>query len=118
MKVFGLLMVDFEDESTNQFASHDGKTRDIENLHRHNYFAQPIAIEEEETDQGFDSWSQIRPSGRLWDLCEQIGMYRREGKNRRDTSTVAIRVLRLAQFASNWNGSKKGKMKPVQQVKL
>ena len=112
------LLIDELEERNYHLDNHDGKTRDIESLHRLNYFSKPTLLQQEETDQGFDSWSQIRPSGRLWDLCEQIGMYRREGKNRRDTSTVAIRVLRLAQFASNWNGGKKGKPKPIQQVKL
>ncbi|KAH6572280.1 hypothetical protein BASA62_003494 [Batrachochytrium salamandrivorans] len=51
----------------------------------------------------FDSWYQIKPSGKLWDLCEQIGRFRREGKNRRDTNTVAVRVLRLARLASYWS---------------
>ncbi len=63
-------------------------------------------------DPQFESWTQHRPKGRLWDFCEQIGRFRREGKNRRDTSTVAIRVLRLAQLASQWNG---GKQKTSQQ---
>ncbi|KAJ1568809.1 hypothetical protein HK405_013563 [Cladochytrium tenue] len=54
-----------------------------------------------ETDQCleeeyFAPWSQYRPAGRLWDLCEQISRFRREGKNRRDTATVASRVLMLA----------------------
>eukprot|EP00842_Homolaphlyctis_polyrhiza_P000268 jgi/Hompol1/1241/HPOL_003109-RA len=53
-----------------------------------------------------DSWYRIKPSGRLWDLCESIGRYRREGKNRRDTNTVAIRVLRLARLASLWHDGK------------
>jgi hypothetical protein len=44
----------------------------------------------------------LRPTGRLWGFCEQIGRFRREGKNRRDTSTVATRVLRLARHAVNW----------------
>jgi hypothetical protein len=60
----------------------------------------------DETDIGFDSWNQHRPSGRLWDFCEHIGTFRREGKNRRDTSTVANRVLRLARFASQWKAGK------------
>ncbi|KAJ1567240.1 hypothetical protein HK405_006649 [Cladochytrium tenue] len=56
---------------------------------------------EAETDQCleeeyFAPWSQYRPAGRLWDLCEEISRFRREGKNRRDTATVASRVLMLA----------------------
>ncbi|KAJ3199272.1 hypothetical protein HDU82_000582 [Entophlyctis luteolus] len=43
-----------------------------------------------------ETWRYFVPEGRLWELCEQIGRYRREGKNRRDTATVATRVLSLA----------------------
>ncbi|RKO99400.1 hypothetical protein CXG81DRAFT_14564, partial [Caulochytrium protostelioides] len=43
-------------------------------------------------------WYLRRPHGRLWDLCENMGRFRREGKNRRDTATVSIRVLRLARM--------------------
>ncbi|KAI8924622.1 hypothetical protein BC831DRAFT_464859 [Entophlyctis helioformis] len=53
-----------------------------------------------------ESWYNVQPSGRLWELCEQIGRFRREGKNRRDTNTVAIRVLRLARMASLWHDGK------------
>ena len=62
-----------------------------------------IVLEQEAEDVEYNSWSQHRPTGKLWEFCETIGRYRREGKNRRDTSTVAIRVLRLAQLASQWN---------------
>ncbi|KAJ3104187.1 hypothetical protein HDU97_009442 [Phlyctochytrium planicorne] len=48
----------------------------------------------------FAPWHQYTPEGRLWELCEQIGRFRREGKNRRDTNTVAIRVMRLTKIAS------------------
>ncbi|CAG8484079.1 7131_t:CDS:10 [Paraglomus brasilianum] len=40
----------------------------------------------------------IEPKGKLWDLVEQIGKFRREGKNRRDNATVSFRVLRLAEI--------------------
>ncbi|KAJ3014148.1 UNVERIFIED_CONTAM: hypothetical protein HDU68_000404 [Siphonaria sp. JEL0065] len=43
-----------------------------------------------------EKWRYFSPEGRLWELCEQIGKFRREGKNRRDTATVATRVLSLA----------------------
>lgn len=39
----------------------------------------------------------IAPVGKLWELVEQIGKFRREGKNRRDNGTVSVRVLRLAE---------------------
>ncbi|KAI8909284.1 hypothetical protein DFJ77DRAFT_512992 [Powellomyces hirtus] len=58
-----------------------------------------------------DAWHNIRPDSALWDLCEQIGRFRREGKNRRDTATVAIRVLRLARIAAAWVDARKGKGK-------
>ena len=61
---------------------------------------------DEESQQGDLShaqWSRIEPRGRLWELCEQIGRFRREGKNRRDTATVANRVLRLASLAGVWS---------------
>ncbi|GES76797.1 putative acyltransferase [Rhizophagus clarus] len=40
----------------------------------------------------------IEPRGKLWDLVERIGKFRREGKNRRDNATVSSRVLRLAEI--------------------
>jgi hypothetical protein len=51
---------------------------------------------EEAMENFLESYSKHKPEGRLWDLCEHIGRFRREGKNRRDTATVASRVLRLA----------------------
>ncbi|KAI8909511.1 acyltransferase-domain-containing protein [Gorgonomyces haynaldii] len=67
------------------------------------------SVEEETEDFGFENWYKLRPKGRLWDFCEHIGRFRREGKNRRDTSTVATRVLRLARHAVNWGETKKQK---------
>jgi hypothetical protein len=67
-------------------------------------------IDQDNTDLGFQIWYKIKPTGRLWNFCENIGRYRREGKNRRDTSTVATRVLRLARHAVSW-GDKKPKTK-------
>ena len=58
---------------------------------------------DEEAAQGdlsYTQWSAIEPRGRLWEFCERLGSFRREGKNRRDTATVANRVLRLASLAS------------------
>jgi hypothetical protein len=58
---------------------------------------------DEEVAQGdlsHSQWSAIEPRGRLWEFCERLGSFRREGKNRRDTATVANRVLRLASLAS------------------
>jgi len=52
----------------------------------------------------FSDWYFHRPHGRLWDLVETIGRFRREGKNRRDNATVAIRVLRLARMVTRWKG--------------
>ncbi|RUS23116.1 hypothetical protein BC937DRAFT_92205 [Endogone sp. FLAS-F59071] len=43
----------------------------------------------------------IVPAGKLWDMVEKIGGFRREGKNRRDNATVSTRVLRLAELASH-----------------
>ncbi|KAJ3115060.1 hypothetical protein HK098_007075, partial [Nowakowskiella sp. JEL0407] len=49
------------------------------------------------------------PQGRLWDLCDSIGRFRREGKKRRDNASVASRVLRLSRMTIEWdvNNSKK-----------
>ncbi|KAG0018533.1 hypothetical protein BGZ81_010189 [Podila clonocystis] len=44
---------------------------------------------------------QVIASGALWDLVEHIGMFRREGKNRRDNATVSSRVLRFAEVVAN-----------------
>lgn len=60
-------------------------------------------------DFGFQNWYRIRPKGRLWDFCEAIGRFRREGKNRRDTSTVATRVLRLARHAEEYGEKPKAR---------
>ncbi|KAM0748457.1 acyltransferase-domain-containing protein [Meredithblackwellia eburnea MCA 4105] len=35
----------------------------------------------------------IAPEGRLWSFLERLGTFRREGKNRRDNSTVSTRVF-------------------------
>ncbi|KAJ3032685.1 hypothetical protein HDV00_007205 [Rhizophlyctis rosea] len=56
----------------------------------------------------WDPWHGLRPRGKLWQLCEDIGRFRREGKNRRDTGTVAIRVLRLAMVAREWSAGRRG----------
>ncbi|KAJ3016431.1 hypothetical protein HKX48_004039 [Thoreauomyces humboldtii] len=69
-------------------------------------------------DEIHDAWHNIRPDSALWDLCEQIGRFRREGKNRRDTATVAIRVLRLARIAAAWVDNRKGKGKLVKKKKV
>ncbi len=45
-----------------------------------------------------NSEGAIEPKGKLWDLVERIGKFRREGKNRRDNATVSSRVLRLAEM--------------------
>lgn len=56
----------------------------------------PFSDLEITNDPYYASWADIQPEGKLWQLCEFIGKFRREGKNRRDTATVANRVLRLA----------------------
>ena len=100
---------------------YDSETSSIEQLHglsalrSNRSTVEPALVKLEEPDHQHVSWLGHRPSGKLWDFCEQIGRFRREGaplidigKNRRDTATVAIRVLRLAQIASQWtNGSNK-----------
>ena len=62
------------------------------------------------SEHELDSWYRVKPAGRLWEFCDQISRYRREGKNRRDTNTVAIRVLRLAKMASQWHDGKPAKV--------
>jgi hypothetical protein len=97
---------------------YDDETSHIDNLDKLSTMSkssirtEAVREEEEKRVSDFETWNQLKPKGRLWDFCENIGRFRREGKNRRDTSTVAIRVLRLAQRASKWNsGSKKKKAK-------
>ncbi|KAL2402513.1 Glycerol-3-phosphate acyltransferase [Exophiala dermatitidis] len=41
------------------------------------------------------STGQFKAQGRLWDLIEAIALHRREGKNRRDSAAVSVRVLSL-----------------------
>ncbi|KAI9017525.1 acyltransferase-domain-containing protein [Gaertneriomyces semiglobifer] len=67
--------------------------------------------EDDDQDPVHEAWHNLRPSSTLWDFCENIGRFRREGKNRRDTATVAARVLRLARVAGTWSDAKKGKGK-------
>lgn len=53
-----------------------------------------------------DSWAPARDThgrlvvegSKLWELCERISLSRREGKNRRDGSTVQSRVLGLVEM--------------------
>jgi hypothetical protein len=42
---------------------------------------------------------------KLWDFCEQIGRFRREGKHRRDNETTGKRTLRLARIARSVAGN-------------
>ena len=44
-----------------------------------------------------DQNGRLKAEGKLWELCERISQSRREGKNRRDGSTVRTRVLGLAE---------------------
>ncbi|EMC91667.1 hypothetical protein BAUCODRAFT_79132 [Baudoinia panamericana UAMH 10762] len=43
---------------------------------------------------------RLKPEGKLWELCEQISLARREGRNRRDGATVRTRVLRLVELVA------------------
>ncbi|KAK9460706.1 acyltransferase-domain-containing protein [Lipomyces oligophaga] len=47
----------------------------------------------------FSGTSQIQPEGKLWTYVERISIFRREGKNRRDSPSVSMRVLALADEA-------------------
>ncbi|KAI9105789.1 hypothetical protein DFS34DRAFT_28852 [Phlyctochytrium arcticum] len=62
-------------------------------------------------DAEYEAWRNMQHKSLLWEFCEQIGKFRREGKNRRDTATVGIRVLRLARIAAVWVDSRRGKGK-------
>ncbi|KAK9481388.1 acyltransferase-domain-containing protein [Lipomyces japonicus] len=55
--------------------------------------------ESDPVSNSFSRASRIRPEGRLWDYVEQISVFRREGKNRRDSASVSVRVLALADDA-------------------
>ena len=66
---------------------------------------------EDEKEDTLSVWYFHRPAGRLWDFCEKIGKFRREGKNRRDSQTVASRVLRLARLSRLWIFDINGKRK-------
>lgn len=65
-------------------------------------------LENEKVDN-LSVWYHHRPAGKLWDFCEKIGKFRREGKNRRDSQTVASRVLRLARLSRVWVFDLKGR---------
>jgi hypothetical protein len=99
------------EESEQQDSQYDDDTSSIEDLDKLSKTngRRIVYQESDDHEKEFESWSQHRPKGRLWDLCEKIGVFRREGKNRRDTSTVSIRVLRLARLASQWNSGTKRK---------
>lgn len=78
----------------------------------------PVLWKEKKKTSGDDSdylaeWYEVKPSGKLWEFCDRIGQYRREGKNRRDTATVATRVLRLSRMSAMWSFDIGGKKKPV-----
>jgi len=45
-----------------------------------------------------DEGGGLVAEGRLWEMCERISQSRREGKNRRDGTTVRTRVLGLAEL--------------------
>ncbi|KAK0311410.1 hypothetical protein LTR01_003406 [Friedmanniomyces endolithicus] len=45
-----------------------------------------------------DSDGGLVAEGKLWEMCERISQSRREGKNRRDGTTVRTRVLGLAEL--------------------
>ena len=48
----------------------DGTTKTIPSS------ANSMGIDHEET-QSFEEWRAVRPTGRLWDFCENIGRFRR-----------------------------------------
>ncbi|CDH56283.1 glycerol-3-phosphate acyltransferase protein [Lichtheimia corymbifera JMRC:FSU:9682] len=58
--------------------------------------------------------SVLVPRGRLWDLAEHLGKFRREGKNRRDNAAVSSRVLRLAHELAEENGELSANQKNLQ----
>ncbi|KAJ3315014.1 hypothetical protein HDV04_004814 [Boothiomyces sp. JEL0838] len=119
-KSISLSHSDTEDESATKekYESHSSTT-EIEKLNwKSSRKIRPMNVPIAEKDDNHNTWYQLRPKGRLWEFCEHIGRFRREGKNRRDTSTVANRVLRLAQLASQWEGGKKKDKKPKQKAKL
>ncbi|RHZ75921.1 hypothetical protein Glove_208g142 [Diversispora epigaea] len=59
---------------------------------------QPTIALDDEYIPTRNSVGAIEPKGKLWDLVERIGRFRREGKNRRDNATVSSRVLNLAEL--------------------
>ncbi|KAI9205226.1 putative acyltransferase [Polychytrium aggregatum] len=59
-----------------------------------------LGSSEQHLESVHDQWVRHKPAGKLWELCEHISTFRREGKNRRDTETVSMRVLRLARIAA------------------
>ncbi|KAJ3323380.1 hypothetical protein HDV06_001900 [Boothiomyces sp. JEL0866] len=119
-KSISLSHSDSEDDlsTKTKYQSHSSTT-EIEKLNwKSSGKVKPLNIPKTEEDDNHNTWYQLRPKGRLWEFCEHIGRFRREGKNRRDTSTVANRVLRLAQLASQWEGGKKKDKKSKQKAKL
>ncbi|KAI9278119.1 hypothetical protein BY458DRAFT_538806 [Sporodiniella umbellata] len=62
------------------------------------------------------------PRGHLWELVERIGIYRREGKNRRDNATVSTRVLKIADILVKDNAvptvNQKASLKKAGEAKL
>ena len=73
---------------------------------------------ENEVHDTISPWYFHEQKGKLWDFCEHIGKFRREGKNRRDTATVSSRVLRLARMSSLWSFDVTGKRQPTLTSKL
>ncbi len=73
---------------------------------------------ENEQNDTISAWYFHEQKGKLWDFCEHIGKFRREGKNRRDTATVSSRVLRLARMTSLWTFDSLGKRQLTTAAKL
>ncbi|KAI9007618.1 hypothetical protein DFJ74DRAFT_365533 [Hyaloraphidium curvatum] len=57
-----------------------------------------------------------RPSGRIWELVERIGRFRREGKQRRDNAGTSFRVLKMARLCSESMQPKRKEDKEAVQV--
>ncbi|KAK9467621.1 hypothetical protein V1512DRAFT_261596 [Lipomyces arxii] len=74
----------------------------------------PLRFDETQS-ASFSRVSGIKPTGKLWEYVERISVFRREGKNRRDSASVSRRVLALADDAGR--NLKQRKVQTVEDAK-
>ncbi|KAF2838898.1 acyltransferase-domain-containing protein [Patellaria atrata CBS 101060] len=78
--------------------------------------ASRLKLAEEWMPERDSTTSHILPRGKLWDFAEMISQSRREGKNRRDGSTVRTRVFSLVELVSKQLFEQGSERRPIESV--